>query len=175
MWWVSFSVTSHTQTHTGCTHWYEQLDDAVQDFDVLVFQPAAQHRGQLRVLLVLPSSGGKAIALTARPVVLPPGTMWRHTQRKDVAVLQTHTKQTDETWMQCFSVQTLKDTVFIPVMCGGGDGWHAARIRCAVNLIWISRHLTSCLEPKLTNNYVSLSTELSIDLSGSHLCITCQK
>lgn len=61
----------------------------MQDLYVLVFQPAAQHRGQLGVLLVLPPIGGKAVApLTARPVVLPPRAMYRHSQGEDIAVLQ---------------------------------------------------------------------------------------
>lgn len=54
------------------THRYQELDDAVQYFYVLVLQPAADHRGQLRVRLVVPHGGGRAVTLTPRAVVLPP-------------------------------------------------------------------------------------------------------
>lgn len=70
------------------THRHEELNDAVQYFNVLVLQPAAQHRGQLWVLLFLPPGGRKAVGLTPRPIVLPPRAMGRHPQGKYITVLE---------------------------------------------------------------------------------------
>lgn len=70
------------------THRHEELNDAVQYFDVLVLQPAAQHCGQLWVLLFLPLRGRKAVGLTPRPVVLPPRAVGRHPQGKYITVLE---------------------------------------------------------------------------------------
>lgn len=74
------------------THRQNQLDDAVQDFYVLVLQPAALNGDQLRVLQALPPGGSEGPGRAAGPVVLPPGRLGGQPQGQDVTVLQSHNR-----------------------------------------------------------------------------------
>lgn len=70
------------------THRYEKLNDAVQHFNVVIFQPAALDCGHLQVLLLLPLGSRKFLAAASRPVVPPPWVVWHHTKGENTAVLR---------------------------------------------------------------------------------------
>lgn len=76
------------------THRNEQLDDAVQNFNIVIFQPAAGDCGQLRVWLLAPLGSRKTVATASGPVVLPPRAVRRHAEGEDVTLL--HERSTEE-------------------------------------------------------------------------------
>lgn len=74
------------------THRHEELNDAVQHFNVVILQPAAPHCGQLQVLLLLPLGSREVVAAAPRPVGLPPWLVWRHSKGENGTFLQEHSQ-----------------------------------------------------------------------------------
>lgn len=127
------------------THWYEELDDAVQDFYVLVFQPAAQHCGKLWVLLVFPSGRGKSLAFTSRPILLPPGMMWGYTEGQNVTILKGANRQAVVHFMNIIKLEKQHD-IQNQTFC---ERKHNKTPKCSINLIQTLVKMNPC-----TNNEV---------------------
>lgn len=72
----------------GVTYRDEDLEAAVEDFDVLVLQQAA-HDGYIGLCIrTALSAGGDLSSDTSRPVLAPPGVVCRDVKGQEVAVLK---------------------------------------------------------------------------------------